>query len=79
VGGCGAAISQAMRDAGVTTPVRDFGIPQEFLTHAKRDKILQEIGLTGQGLARDVIELIAKQGDAITSESDTASGRPGGA
>ncbi|GAA0955319.1 1-deoxy-D-xylulose-5-phosphate synthase [Kribbella koreensis] len=78
-GGCGAAISQALRDAGVTTPVRDFGIPQEFLEHAKRDKILQEIGLTGQGLARDVIELIAKQGDAITSESDTASGRPGGA
>ncbi|GAA3542818.1 1-deoxy-D-xylulose-5-phosphate synthase [Kribbella ginsengisoli] len=78
-GGCGAAISQALRDAGVTTPVRDFGIPQEFLEHAKRDKILQEIGLTGQGLARDVIELIARQGDAITSESDTASGRPGGA
>ncbi|WP_020393295.1 1-deoxy-D-xylulose-5-phosphate synthase [Kribbella catacumbae] len=79
-GGCGAAISQALRDAGVTTPVRDFGIPQEFLEHAKRDAVLQAIGLTGQGLARDVIEMIAKhQGDAITSEPDTASGRPGGA
>lgn len=79
-GGCGAAISQALRDAGVTTPVRDFGIPQEFLDHAKRDAVLQQIGLTGQGLARDVIEMIAKhQGDAISSESDTASGRPGGA
>ncbi|WP_433022665.1 1-deoxy-D-xylulose-5-phosphate synthase [Kribbella sp. CA-294648] len=79
-GGCGAAISQALRDAGVTTPVRDFGIPQEFLEHAKRDAVLQQIGLTGQGLARDVIEMIAKhQGDAISSESDTASGRPGGA
>ena len=80
VGGCGAAISQALRDAGVTTPVRDFGIPQEFLDHAKRDAVLAEIGLTGQGLARDVIEMIAShQGDAITSEPDTASGRPGGA
>ena len=79
-GGCGAAISQALRDAGVSTPVRDFGIPQQFLDHAKRPAILQEIGLTGQGLARDVIEMIAKhQGDAITSEPDTASGRPGGA
>jgi 1-deoxy-D-xylulose-5-phosphate synthase len=78
-GGCGAAIAQALRDAGVSTPVRDFGIPQEFLDHAKRDVILQRIGLTGQGLARDVIEMIAKQGDAITSESDTASGRPSGA
>jgi 1-deoxy-D-xylulose-5-phosphate synthase len=80
VGGCGAAISQALRDAGVATPVRDFGIPQEFLDHAKRDAVLAEIGLTGQGLARDVIEMIAShQGDAITSEPDTASGRPGGA
>ncbi len=80
VGGCGAAIAQTLRDAGVTTPVRDFGIPQEFLDHAKRDVVLQQIGLTGQALARDVIELIAKhQGDAITSEPDTASGRPGGA
>ncbi|GAA1659597.1 1-deoxy-D-xylulose-5-phosphate synthase [Kribbella alba] len=79
-GGCGAAISQALRDAGVTTPVRDFGIPQQFLEHAKRAAVLTEIGLTGQGLARDVIEMIAKhQGDAIASESDTASGRASGA
>ncbi|TCM49974.1 1-deoxy-D-xylulose-5-phosphate synthase [Kribbella sp. VKM Ac-2568] len=79
-GGCGSAICQALRDAGVTTPVRDFGIPQQFLDHAKRDAVLTAIGLTGQGLARDVIEMIAKhQGDAITSEPDTASGRPGSA
>ncbi|GAA1515362.1 1-deoxy-D-xylulose-5-phosphate synthase [Kribbella lupini] len=80
VGGCGAAIAQAIRDAGVATPVRDFGIPQRFLDHAKRPAILQEIGLTGQELAREVIELITRdQGDAITSEPDTARGRPTGA
>ena len=79
VGGCGAAIAQGLRDAGVATPVRDFGIPQVFLDHAKRAAVLADIGLTGQGLARDVIELIAShQGDAITTEPDTASGRPGG-
>ncbi|HEY0689306.1 MAG TPA: 1-deoxy-D-xylulose-5-phosphate synthase [Kribbella sp.] len=80
VGGCGAAIAQTLRDAGVATPVRDFGIPQRFLDHAKRAAVLADIGLTGQGLARDVIEMIAShQGEAITSEPDTASGRPGGA
>jgi 1-deoxy-D-xylulose-5-phosphate synthase len=79
VGGCGAAIAQALRDAGVRTPVRDFGIPQKFLDHAKRAAVLADIGLTGQGLARDVIELITShQGDAI-SEQDTANGRSGGA
>ncbi|MDX6241416.1 MAG: 1-deoxy-D-xylulose-5-phosphate synthase, partial [Kribbellaceae bacterium] len=59
VGGCGAAIAQTLRDAGVATPVRDFGIPQRFLDHAKRAAVLADIGLTGQGLARDVIEMIA--------------------
>ncbi|GAA0618324.1 1-deoxy-D-xylulose-5-phosphate synthase [Kribbella sandramycini] len=59
-GGCGAMIAQALRDAGVGTPVRDFGIPQQFLEHAKRAAVLQEIGLTGQQIARDVIEAVAQ-------------------
>ncbi|MFJ1757105.1 1-deoxy-D-xylulose-5-phosphate synthase [Kitasatospora sp. NPDC088134] len=50
-GGVGAAVAQAMRDAGVDTPLRDLGIPQEFLAHASRGEILEEIGLTGTGVA----------------------------
>jgi 1-deoxy-D-xylulose-5-phosphate synthase len=76
-GGCGSMIAQALRDAGVSTPVRDFGIPQRFLDHAKRPAVLQEIGLTGQELARDITELIAQRsGDGIT-EPDPAGDRPG--
>ena len=37
VGGCGAVLLQTLNDAGVTTPFRLHGIPQEFLDHAKRD------------------------------------------
>ena len=36
VGGCGAVLLQTLNDAGVTTPFRLHGIPQEFLGHAKR-------------------------------------------
>ncbi|RKE18337.1 1-deoxy-D-xylulose-5-phosphate synthase [Streptomyces sp. TLI_171] len=50
-GGVGAAIAQAMRDAEVGTPLRDLGVPQEFLAHASRGEILEEIGLTGTGVA----------------------------
>ncbi|GAA1575239.1 1-deoxy-D-xylulose-5-phosphate synthase [Kribbella hippodromi] len=65
-GGCGSMIAQALRDAGVPTPVRDFGIPQQFLEHAKRAAVLQEIGLTGQELAREITELMTQQhGDAL--------------
>jgi 1-deoxy-D-xylulose-5-phosphate synthase len=60
-GGCGSMIAQALRDAGVQTPVRDFGIPQKFLEHAKRAAVLQEIGLTGQELAREITETIAER------------------
>jgi 1-deoxy-D-xylulose-5-phosphate synthase len=75
-GGCGSMIAQALGDAGVQTPVRDFGIPQRFLDHAKRPAVLQEIGLTGQELARDITELIAQQQGAV-NEPDPARGRPG--
>ncbi|MDR3032591.1 MAG: 1-deoxy-D-xylulose-5-phosphate synthase, partial [Kitasatospora sp.] len=50
-GGVGAAVAQAMRDAEVDVPLRDLGIPQEFLAHASRGEILEEIGLTGTGVA----------------------------
>jgi 1-deoxy-D-xylulose-5-phosphate synthase len=59
VGGVGSAIAQSLRDAGVSTPLRDFGIPQRFLEHAKRAKILSDVGLTGQDLAREIAGIVA--------------------
>ncbi|MDH6124699.1 1-deoxy-D-xylulose-5-phosphate synthase [Kitasatospora sp. GP82] len=60
VGGVGAAIAQALRDAAVDTPLRDLGIPQEFLAHAGRGEILEEIGLSGTGVAAQTA-VFAKQ------------------
>jgi 1-deoxy-D-xylulose-5-phosphate synthase len=56
VGGVGAAIMLALEDAGVDTPFRLHGIPQEFLGHAKRAVILERIGLSPQALARGIVE-----------------------
>ena len=60
-GGVGAALAQAMRDAGATTPIRDFGIAQRFLPQGKRDELLIELGLTAQELARQVVETVARR------------------
>jgi 1-deoxy-D-xylulose-5-phosphate synthase len=59
-GGVGSAISQAMRDAGVDVPLRDFGIPQQFLDHASRKEVMAEIGLTAPDIARQVTGLVSK-------------------
>ena len=58
--GVGSSVAMALRDAGVTTPVRCIGIPEAFLDHAKRAEILQECGLTAQEISRQVVELLAQ-------------------
>jgi 1-deoxy-D-xylulose-5-phosphate synthase len=55
-GGCGSVLLQAINEARIDVPVRLHGIPQRFLDHAKRAKILDEIGLTPQQLARSIVE-----------------------
>ncbi|MBO3748114.1 1-deoxy-D-xylulose-5-phosphate synthase [Streptosporangiaceae bacterium NEAU-GS5] len=60
VGGVGDAVARLLRDGDVDVPVRTYGIPQRFLAHAKRGKILAESGLTGQDLARQITEVVAR-------------------
>jgi 1-deoxy-D-xylulose-5-phosphate synthase len=60
VGGCGSTLLQLLNDEQVETPYRQHGIPQEFLDHAKRDAILERIGLTAQALARGIVEDVTR-------------------
>ncbi|MFF8290152.1 1-deoxy-D-xylulose-5-phosphate synthase [Streptomyces sp. NPDC016309] len=59
VGGVGCAVAQALRDAGVDVPLRDFGIPPRFLDHASRKEVMAEIGLTAPDIARQVTGLVS--------------------
>ncbi|MHC0432820.1 1-deoxy-D-xylulose-5-phosphate synthase [Streptomyces sp. O3] len=60
-GGVGSAIGQALRAAGVDTPLRSHGIAQEFLDHAKRADILRELGLTSGDIALQITETLNRQ------------------
>ncbi|MFT2015612.1 1-deoxy-D-xylulose-5-phosphate synthase [Streptomyces sp. 796.1] len=77
VGGVGSAIAQALRDAGVDVPLRDFGIPPRFLDHASRKEVLAEIGLTAPDIARQVTGLVAQIDGRY--EADAAGARTGSA
>ena len=64
-GGFGDAVCRLLRETGVATPVKTFGLPQEFLPHGKREEILEEAGLVPQHLAREVTEAVARLTPAL--------------
>ncbi len=55
VGGVGTRIRQDLRAAGVDTAVTELGLPDEFLEHGSRKEILEQVGLTPQHIARDLV------------------------
>jgi 1-deoxy-D-xylulose-5-phosphate synthase len=59
VAGFGAAVTEALQDAEVLTPVHVVGLPHRFLDHAKRSQVLEDAGLTAQQIARDVVGRVA--------------------
>ena len=58
-GGVGWAVGQSLRDAGVDVPLRTFGIPEQFLAHAKRSEVLADIGLTPVEIAGRISAALA--------------------
>ena len=63
VGGVRRGAAAALNDDG-RRPRRSalHGIPQEFLEHAKRQAILDRIGLNAQTIARGIVERLAAEG-----------------
>ncbi len=71
VGGVGSVLLQTLNDAGVRTPVRLHGIPQEFLDHAKRAVILDRIGLSAQAIALDAVHEVSAGAGADGRRSES--------
>ena len=54
-GGIASTISEMFRDAQLNVPVHSIGLPLEFLEHAKRAEILEDLGITVQNIARSLV------------------------
>ena len=61
--GVGSRISQLLRDHAIDLPVRDCGLPHDFLDHGKRSDIQQAAGLSAASVAAQLVELAG-----VTSE-----------
>ncbi|MGI5341019.1 1-deoxy-D-xylulose-5-phosphate synthase [Streptomyces sp. CA-181903] len=63
-GGVGWAVAQALRDADVHLPVETIGIPEQFLSHAKRSEVLADLGLTPAETAGRISAVLARKENA---------------
>jgi len=58
MGGFGSAVLEMLQDHGCTVPVQRLGIPDRFIEHGKREKLLELLGLDGVGVAKSVREFV---------------------
>ena len=58
--GIGTAVTVALRDAGLDTPVHLHGIPKQFLEHASRSQVLEQVGLTADSIATALAAVLAR-------------------
>ncbi|MFD0419048.1 1-deoxy-D-xylulose-5-phosphate synthase [Streptomyces sp. NPDC127108] len=81
--GVGAAVALALGEAEVDVPVRRFGIPDQFLAHAKRGEVLADLGLTPVEIAGSISATIARRratgADAPEQAGPTGTERAGAA
>ncbi|MDJ0465679.1 1-deoxy-D-xylulose-5-phosphate synthase [Streptomyces sp. H27-C3] len=68
-GGVGSAVGQSLRDAGVDVPLRTYGIPGQFLAHAKRGEVLADIGLTPVEIAGHISATLATKEASLVKET----------
>ncbi|MFF8369514.1 1-deoxy-D-xylulose-5-phosphate synthase [Streptomyces lydicus] len=60
-GGVGWAVGRALRDAQVDVPLRTFGLPEQFLPHARRGELLADLGLTPAEIAGRISAALARK------------------
>lgn len=59
IGGVGTHMAAALTEAGVDVPVHQHGIPTEFIHHASRGQVLEQIGLTPEAIAASLLRAMA--------------------
>ena len=63
-GGFGDALAKELRDAGITTPLRDMGVTPGWHPHGTRGQLLEDLALTPHAIGKTTMELLERIGHA---------------
>ncbi|MFM8966063.1 MAG: 1-deoxy-D-xylulose-5-phosphate synthase [Actinomycetota bacterium] len=78
-GGISSALSDAFRELDIAIPIHSIGIPVEFFEHSRRNQILEDLGITVQSVARQLVSWFssgAKQEGTQLHVDESASRKP---
>jgi 1-deoxy-D-xylulose-5-phosphate synthase len=65
-GGVGDAVAKLLRDNELDIPLRDLGVPAQWIEHGTRNEILAEVGLT----LAEITEKVTKWASAVTAPAE---------
>src|SRR5450830_502597 len=54
MGGAGAAVAEALAEAGIVKPLQMLGLPDKFIDHGDPAKLLSSVGLDAHGIAASI-------------------------
>jgi len=60
-GGIASSLSEIFREREIDIPIHSIGVPLDFYEHAKRAQLLDEMGITAQSVARQLVTWFSKR------------------
>src|SRR5450830_650063 len=60
MGGAGAAVAEALAEAGIVKPLLHLGLPDRFIDHGDAAQLLAGCGLDGEGIAASIVQRFGK-------------------
>jgi 1-deoxy-D-xylulose-5-phosphate synthase len=68
-GGAGSAVSEFLNEEGLLTQIINLGIPDTYIDHATREEQLADIGLSGEGIVKQIKSYIDLNWADVSSSS----------
>ena len=67
-GGIASSISEMFREENLTVPIHSIGVPLEFIEHSKRSEIMNDLGMSAQNIARNIVSWNSTSSDGTMEE-----------